>query len=311
MDISLLVDIPQYKSWRKIEKINYGWSDDIKYYVEDLEGMKFLLRINNIDKLDAKKKEFYIIQKFNQLEFAMSQAIDVGSCNGGQHTYMLLRWVEGQPMDQVIDTLSEREQYQLGVRAGIILKTIHNLSVEPADIPKEKKIGKKLLQLQQYEHSKYRVLNDEKAINFVKENINLMCQLEPVYKHGDYHLGNMVYTTQNEVGIIDFNRWECGDRFEEFYKLQSFDNDLSIAFSIGQLHGYFDGEPPLEFWKIQAVYVAHSALWSIEWATRFGDQEIANMTRICHNAFRDYDNFNLQIPKWYTQKNTLQMMREK
>lgn len=35
MENSLLIDIPQYKSWRKVEKINYGWSDDIKFYIED------------------------------------------------------------------------------------------------------------------------------------------------------------------------------------------------------------------------------------------------------------------------------------
>ena len=301
MESSLLFDIPQYISWRKIEKINYGWSDDIKFYIEDLKGTKFLLRISNIDKLEAKKKEFYIIQKYNQLPFNMSQAIDMGICNNGQNIYMLLSWVEGQSMQNVIETLNEKEQYQLGIKAGKILKEIHCLPVEPIDLPQVKKIGKKLIQLQRYENSKYRVPNDEKAIAYVKENIDLMCQSKPVYQHGDFHIGNMVYTTKKDIGVIDFNRWECGDRYEEFYKVQSFNIDLSIAFSIGQLHGYFDGEPTLDFWKIQAVYVAHSALFSIEWAAKFGEEEIANMTRICFNAFRDYDNFDLLIPKWYTE----------
>lgn len=296
----LLIDIPQYKSWKVIEKINYGWSDDIKFFIEDLRGTKYLLRISNIDKLMDKTKEFSIIQKYNQLNFEMSQAIDMGICNNGQSVYMLLSWVDGDSMENVIMTLTEQEQYRLGIKAGKILKAIHSLTVEPADIPKVKKTAKKLMQLDQYENSKYRVPDDEEAINYVKENIHLMCQYEPVYKHGDFHIGNMVYTTQKDVGIIDFNRWECGDRYEEFYKLQNFNVDCSVAFSIGQLHGYFDGEPNMEFWKIQAVYVAHSALFSIEWAAKFGEKDIANMTRICLNAFRDYDNFNLLIPKWYT-----------
>ncbi len=301
MEAPLLTDIPQYKSWTKIEKINYGWSEDIKCYIEDFKGAKFLLRISNIEKLENKKKEFYIIQKYNQLNFKMSQAIEMGVCNSGKNIYMLLSWVEGQSMEDVIKTLSEQEQYLLGLKAGKILKAIHSLAVEPAHLPKVKKTGKKLIQLQQYENSKYRVPSDEKAISYVKENINLMCQSEPVYEHGDFHIGNLVYTNEKDVGVIDFNRWECGDRYEEFYKLQSFDVDLSIAFSIGQLHGYFDGEPTLDFWKIQAVYVAHSALFSIEWAVRFGEKDIANMTRICHKTFCDYENFNLLIPKWYTE----------
>lgn len=301
MENSLLIDIPQYKSWRKIEKINYGWSDDVKFYIKDQKGNKFLLRISNIDKLENKKKEFYIIQKYNQLHFEMSQAIDMGVCNSGQNVYMLLSWVEGQSLENVIETLNEQEQYQLGIKAGNILKAIHSIPVEPTDLPQIKRTEKKLMQLQRYENSRYRVLNDEVAIAYVKENIDLMSQSEPVYEHGDFHIGNMVYTPQKDVGIIDFNRWKCGDRYEEFYKLQSFIVDVSVAFSMGQLHGYFDGEPTMDFWKTQAVYVAHSALFSIGWAAKYGEEDIINMTRICYNTFRDYENFSLLIPKWYTE----------
>ena len=76
------------------------------------------------------------------------------------------------------------------------------------------------------------------------------------------------------------------------------------------MHGYFDGEPTLNFWKIQAVYVAHSALFSIEWAAKFGEEDIANMTRICHKAFHDYDNFNLLIPKNGTLKIKISLYRD-
>lgn len=60
MEDLFLDDIPYYKSWRTIEKVNYGWSDDKKFYIEDIKGSKFLLCINNIEKLENKKKEFYI-----------------------------------------------------------------------------------------------------------------------------------------------------------------------------------------------------------------------------------------------------------
>jgi hypothetical protein len=113
----ILIDIPQYKSWKVIEKINYGWSEDIKFFIEDLRGTKYLLRISNIDKLMDKTKEFSIIQKYNQLNFEMSQAIDMGICNNGQSVYMLLSWVDGDSMENVIMTLTEQEQYRLGMKA--------------------------------------------------------------------------------------------------------------------------------------------------------------------------------------------------
>ncbi len=301
MDVELFKDIPQYNSWVKIEKINYGWSNDKKYYIEDKNNAKFLLRISSFENYNNKHKEFYVIQKINSLDFKMSRAIDIGLCNNGKNVYMLLSWVDGEPMEKILSSLSSQEQYDLGIKAGKILKAIHGIEVEQNDVPKVSKISKKLRQLQQYENSKYRIANDEIAINYVKENINLMCQGKSVYKHGDFHVGNLIYTPKKMVGVIDFNRWECGDPYEEFYKVQSFGVDVSIPFSIGQLHGYFDGEPHLDFWRVQAVYVAHAALYSIEWAVKFGEEDITNMTGICRRIFQEYDNFKLLIPRWYSE----------
>lgn len=301
MDTLRFKDIPQYNSWIKIEKIHYGWSNDEKYYIEDKNNEKFLLRISSIENYENKKKEISIIKRFNKLDFAMSKAIDMGLCNNGENVYMLLSWVQGEPMENILGSLSKKEQYDLGVKAGKILKAIHSIEVDLKELPKVNKISKKLLQIEKYKNSKYRIANDEIAINYVKENINLMCQGKSVYKHGDFHVGNLIYTQQKTVGVIDFNRWECGDPYEEFYKVQSFDVDVSIPFSIGQLHGYFNGKPPLDFWKVQAVYVAHAALYSIEWAVKFGEEDIDNMTGICRRIFRDYNNFKLLVPRWYSE----------
>lgn len=106
-------------------------------------------------------------------------------------------------------------------------------------------------------------------------------------------------TACENVGVIDFNRWEYGDRYEEFYKIQSFDVEVSIPFSIGQIHGYFDGEPPLEFWNILAIYVAYTSLNSIIWAEKFGEDGIDGMKNRCIKAFNDYNKFKTVIPNWY------------
>lgn len=41
-----------------------------------------------------------------------------------------------------------------------------------------------------------------------------------------------------EIGVIDFNRWEICDQYEEFYKLESFARELSIPYCIGQMQAY-------------------------------------------------------------------------
>lgn len=294
-------DITISNTWTKIKKIEYGWSSDEKYYIEDNKNAKYLLRISTGDTYEQKRKEFKIIKKFNTLDFKMSRAIEFGYFNEHKNVYMLLSWIEGCSLEEKLNSLPEIEQYRLGLYSGEILKQIHSIPVHPQDVPSINKIPKKLLQLQRYEDSLVRIPNDETAIAFVKSNIDMLCKSSPVYKHGDFHVGNLIYTPDRTVGVIDFNRWECGDKYEEFYKVQSFDVEQSIAFSVGEIKGYFKGNPPIGFWKIQAIYVAHASLYSIKWAEKFGQREVDGMTKRCLEAFDHYDNFNLIIPKWYSQ----------
>lgn len=258
------------------------------------------LRISDISEFYNKIKEFEFIKKCNKLNFSMSQAIEIGICNNENNTYMLLTWVEGSSLNDVISNFTDQEKYALGLQAGKILNKIHSIKLEDThDYIVENKKSKILINLTRYENSINRVEKDQLVIDFVKNNIEKINLLSPVYKHGDYHVGNLVLTPLNTIGVIDFNRCGYGDRYEEFQKIQSFDVEVSIPFSIGKIHGYFNGNPSLEFWSVLAVYVAYTSLYSIIWAEKFGQNDIDGMKKRCLNAFDDYDNFNTVIPKWY------------
>lgn len=64
------------KNLSKIEKIDYGWSTDEKYFLEDTSGSRYLLRISSIDAFEKKSKEFDRLTLFNTLSFPMSEAIE-------------------------------------------------------------------------------------------------------------------------------------------------------------------------------------------------------------------------------------------
>lgn len=293
-------DIPHFDNWKIIRKVDKGWSLDLKYYIEDYEGNRLLLRLSDANSYDDKLEEFKFIKKCNMLFFPMSKAIEIGFCNDKSNVYILLTWVEGKSLDIVIRDLPENKQYELGLQAGKILKEIHLLKPEQKEnilgyCPQKKMITK----LIRYEKSINRINKDQFAIEFAKKNIDKINILPSVYKHGDFHVGNLILTPEGKVGVIDFNRWDYGDRYEEFHKIQSFDVEVSIPFSIGQIHGYFNGEPSKEFWNILAVYVACISLDSIVWAEKFGEDEINGMKRRCLSAFNDYDYFKTIIPNWY------------
>ena len=295
-----MFNIKNSSVWLSCEKITKGWSSDEKYKIETQDGQALLLRISDISAYEYKKKEFEIVQKYSKLGFEMSQPLDFGICNGGNSCYMLLTFVEGRDLEEALPTLSEKEQYLLGRKAGEILKRIHSMPLDECDIPTQTKRERKLYQLACYEESPHlRVENDENVIEFVKNNIDLIWKEAPVYQHGDFHPGNLIYMPNGEIGVIDFNRWEVGDPYEEFYKLESFGIEVSVPYSVGQIDAYFDGEIPMDFWGALAVYCAWSALYSIKWAERFGQKDVDGMVERCHRAFENYDKFNSVVPKWY------------
>ncbi len=286
-------------NWKSIEPVEKGWSKDRKYRVVTQKGDVLLLRLSDISRYEEKKKEFEIVQKYASLGIRMSQPLSFGITEDGTEAYMLLSWVDGRDLQEVLPGLSLEKQYQAGCEAGRILRKIHSLPVDAADMPVDTKKEKKLMQLSRYEASGVRIPGDETAVRYVKDNIDRIWLEPPVYLHGDFHPGNLIYTADGRIGVIDFNRWEIGDPYEEFYKLESFGREVSIPYCRGQIDAYFQGQVPEEFWHALAVYVAHASLYSIKWAEPFGEEEVAGMVRRCRTAMEDYDGFSSVIPKWY------------
>lgn len=293
-------DIAASKNWQSATLLSKGWSSDKKYIVKTEDDTLLLLRISDARQYEAKKKEYEIITKYSKLGINMSMPIEFGTCDNNRQVYMILTWIEGCDLEEILPELTEKEQYLLGREAGKILRKIHSIPVCEKDIPASTKKERKLSQLSRYEDSKVRIPGDESAIQYVKNNINQIWKAKPVYMHGDFHPGNLIYMKDGSIGVIDFNRWEVGDPYEEFYKLESFGIEISIPYCIGQIDAYFDDTVPSDFWTANAVYVAQSALFSIKWAEKFGQEDIDRMVRRARVSFENFDNFRRTVPKWYS-----------
>ena len=299
-------DIEASKDWLSAEQIAKGWSSDRKFLIQTRSGERRLLRLSDIGQYDAKRKEYGIIGKYSRLGFAMSAPREFGVCDGGRQVYMLLDWVEGSDLEATLPGLAEKEQYLLGRRAGEILRKIHSVPLDPADVPNQTKREKKLLQLSRYEASDLRIPNDAAAIRYVKENIDQIWRESPCYLHGDFHPGNLIYRRDGAIGVIDFNRWEVGDPWEEFYKLESFGTEVSVPYCIGQIDAYFGDAIPAGFWRANAVYVAQASLFSIKWAERFGQRDIDGMVKRAKAALEHFEGFTRTVPTWYTEEYRIQ-----
>ena len=294
-----LKDIKELEDVESVEKINKGYSKDEKFKIKLKNKSGYLLlRLSYISLYEQKKEEYEVITKFSKLGFEMSKPFSFGICNDEKNVYILLSWIDGVDLSEELPKFSIEEQYLLGRKAGRILKAIHSLKVEDKKFDDSLKI-KILDKIEKYESSDVRVENDDKFIEYVKRSVDKVCG-NYSYLHGDFHPSNLILMENNEIGVIDFNRSEISNSYEEFYKLESFGIEFSIPYCVGQIDSYFEDDVPNEFWEIQAIYVACYTLYSIKWAEKFGEKEILGMKRRFYKTFENYENFKTIIPKWYS-----------
>lgn len=104
----------------------------------------------------------------------------------------------------------------------------------------------------------------ENIIAYIEANRHLLSNRPQTFQHADYHIGNMMIEN-NKIVIIDFNRFDFGDPWEEFDRIV-WCAQASPSFTSGIIDGYFDNEVPLEFWKLLALYISSNILSSISWA---------------------------------------------
>lgn len=153
--------------------------------------------------------------------------------------------------------------------------------------------------LERYKKSGIKVPNDKYALMYIKENLHLLKNRPQVFQQGDFHVGNLILTPDDKLGIIDFNRWDYGDPYEEFYKMMMFSREASIPFARGQIYGYFADEIPEDFFKLLALYLADVSLYSVVWAVPFGEKDVNNMLKRAEMIFSDFNNFNTVVPTWF------------
>lgn len=294
-----MFDIKGYETFEKIDPITKGWSSDKKYYIETVTNEKLLLRIADISQYDHKKHEFEVMKRLADSGVPMSRPVDFRVCDNGQSVYTLLTWCDGEDAQMVLPKMTDTMQYHLGVAAGQILRKIHSIPApvdqEPWDPFFNQKVDRKI---KQYQDCGVKMDGDELIMAYIEANRQYLARRPQCFQHGDYHVGNMIISPEGELWIIDFNRSDYGDPWEEFNRIV-WSAKVSPHFATGQIHGYFHGNPPDQFFKLLAFYISSNALSSIPWAIPFGEEEVAVMQQQARDVLAWFDGMKNPVPAWY------------
>jgi len=106
-----------------------------------------------------------------------------------------------------------------------------------------------------------------------------------------------------DISVIDWDLFDdniFGDPWSEFNKILN--ADVSPKYTTGLLRGYFEGEPPEEFWRILAVYLTSGAMMLVTWAVFREPSFLDSCIQTAKDVLLWYDGMERQIPTWYLQE---------
>lgn len=299
-----MIQLPNFNTIKDIKKITFidkGWSLEKKYLLETDTFEKYVLRVSNIEYLSDKEEEFEIIKQFYNLDINMSKPIEI--TKDKEYVYLLLKWVEGNPLDEIIRSIDQKKQYSIGLESGKILQRIHSIKAPNSITPWYERYSKKTHKLiKKYHECPIKFKQDQVFIDFLKDNLSILKDRPQTLQHGDYHVGNQILTPKEDVSIIDFNRWDYGDPWEEFKGSFIFSKEQSIPYAVGQIDGYFNNQVPKDFFLATAFYTVRNTISSIPWTLIYGksEKEMEDNFKRIDKLYHDYNGFKSFEPKWYT-----------
>jgi len=278
------------------ELIEKGWSEDKKYCVTDKDGKKYLLRISPAERFDSRMALFEMLERVAALDVPMCLPVEFGTCADG--AYSLHTWIDGEDLETVLPLMTEAEQYALGVKSGEILRKIHTIPAPDTQEDWVVRFGRKTdFKIQKYFECGVRFDGNEHILDYLEKNRLLLEKRPQCFQHGDYHAGNMMLEN-NELKIIDFDRYDYGDPWEELNRIV-WSAASSPVFATGQLRGYFGGPPPLDFFRLLAFYIASNTLSSIYWAVPFGQSDPDTTLQQSQDVLSWFDNMQNPVPALY------------
>lgn len=284
----------EFTSRTPIEK---GWSGNRKYMAVGKDGGKYLLRLADLAKYEQKKSKFDTAQRLAALGVPMCRPADFGVCDEG--VYIIYEWIDGVDAEEALPGLSMAKQHEYGWEAGRILKLIHSIPAPEGCEDWQSRFNRKIdRKLAQYAECPLKYENGQAFIDYIESNRHLLAGRPQTCQHGDYHIGNMMMEKGGRLVIIDFDRDDYGDPWEEFNRIV-WCAQKSPVFAKGLVDGYFDGCPPEDFWKLLALYISSNTLSSLPWAMPFGQDEVDVMKRQAEEVLSWYNNMEQTVPGWY------------
>lgn len=279
------------------QEIHKGWSGDRKFRAVTNSGDVYFLRLSSPDRYERRRGEFQRMQEAAALGIRMCDPIEFGVCEEG--VYAIQRWIRGRDAEEVLPQMPRAAQYAAGLEAGGMLKKLHTLPA-PADAEDwAVRYGRKIdAKIAAYETCPVKYDRGQLFLDCLARNRSLLQGRPQCRQHGDYHCGNLLLDDRGRITVIDFDRDDWGDPWDEFKRI-IWDVRAAPAFARGMVDGYFGSSVPEEFWGLLALYLSCNMISSLPWSLDYGQREQRIAMENGERVLRWYDGMTRTVPNWY------------
>jgi len=223
-----------------------------------------------------------------------SEPLGFGLCDDGKSCYSLSGWLDGEDAEKTLPLMSESEQYVIGLKAGQILRKTHTLPApDNAESWNDWFYRKVQDRIDFYNSNPIKSEDGDVIIHYLQENRHLLNGRPQTFCHNDYTMANLIIMPDGSIGIIDFIYFNNGhgDPLWDFHPVL-WDGEKNARFFTGLIKGYFNGEPPCEFFDVLIYYLAYDVLTGIQ-------NDPHNSDRHKSNILFWLDSMNNPVPSWY------------
>jgi aminoglycoside phosphotransferase (APT) family kinase protein len=229
----------------EVRRIERGNSGAVKFYVKTDKDKEYLAKVSETAKPSLMKNR--LKSRAERAKQVADAGVPISQLRGAEkvegkvvHFYS---WCDGENLSKTVKSgkYDESQVYRFGFTAGEFLRVIHTLPAENKPDFVYNRISEALATAaEDYCKRGVTIPVLSAIISFLtSKDLDFLRQRKPTITHGDYHVGNIMYSEKSGYAIIDYT-FSLGEPMSELAYVYSSAKygGLLYEYANGQIDGY-------------------------------------------------------------------------
>lgn len=217
-EIEIVKRLAGVKDDSRISVNEIGWTSRV--YIVDKGKIVFKFPRNKKFRQEC-RQEVAVLELLRKHSFHV--ATPILNWTTEDNAYFGFYGVEGKPLKDVIQTLSEEQKIDIGTQLGKFLKKLHGIT-DYGEIKSQTLLeqAEEYLEMYQKDRDLLKVFFNEAELTIIDDFFThevpkcMAGSGELVFCHGDLDYNNTLVNDANQVGVIDFGDARLYDRSQDF-----------------------------------------------------------------------------------------------